>query len=145
MVLTATLVWSCLLCPHCKSHLLSVYSDTYELHIELITVKYKQIKGFVICAHAGISLKSKRSTWTPRTTTARCLQRRMTSKVQTPTTMQNTQMITAQPVCQLYPEILADLQPLDDPVYQQTLTHENERSDSLFIISFYLFLLYAMD
>lgn len=28
MVLTATLVWSCLLCPHCKSHLLS-----HELHI----------------------------------------------------------------------------------------------------------------
>lgn len=38
----------------------------------------------------GISLKSKRSRWRPRTTMAPCLQRQKTSTVQTPTTTSTT-------------------------------------------------------
>lgn len=133
---------------HTVSHICSQSFILYIVHnckIEANIRKRDRIRNdpHLRSVYTGISLKLRRSTWMSRTITAQCLQRRKTSKVQTPTTMQNTQMITAQPVNQLYPEILAGPQPLIDicPVYQQTLNPHIRKWKSLFIISLYLFLM----
>lgn len=117
----------------------------------------------IVSVFAGISLKSKRSRWRPRTTMAPCLQRQKTSTVQTPTTTRSTPKSTTRPASRGSPrhlahstaEILTHPSALLSicPAHHQTrrILMQKTAADffpfgnnHLFIVSIYLFLLYAM-